>query len=454
MSQTATPHLPPNPRPQNPRPQNPPPQNPGPLSGVRVIELASAMAAATGKLLADLGADVILVEPIGGHATRHFGPFVGDQPHPDRSLHFWSYNTSKRSVEIAFDTPEGAGQFRSLIASADIVVEAESPDRLAALHLDHSDLCPAHPALIWVSVTPYGRTTPSAPRPATDLTLQAGGGPAWSCGYDDHSLPPMRGGGEQAYQVGATFAAMSALTAYLYRLESGEGQHIDVSLHAAANVTTEMSSVSWLVAGQTVQRQTGRHAFAEPTMPVQVLAGDGRYVTTGFPPAESKDFVAVLAWLDELALRDEFPETFLLEMGVERDGLDPRMLEDDPIGMEIYSASRAALCLIASRPPMISSGARRIAISNAASSMPPKRRWKTRISSRAASPPRFTTRNWPAPSPIPARPIASTAPPGPSPAARRWSANTMRKCWEEVLTPWLPPPSLHPPPPPARRRTL
>ena len=351
MSQTATPHLPQNPRPQNPRPQNPPPQNPGPLSGVRGIELASAMAAATGKLLADLGADVILVEPIGGHATRHFGPFVGDQPHPDRSLHFWSYNTSKRSVEIAFDTPEGAGQFRSLIASADIVVEAESPDRLAALHLDHSDLCPAHPALIWVSVTPYGRTTPSAPRPATDLTLQAGGGPAWSCGYDDHSLPPMRGGGEQAYQVGATFAAMSALTAYLYRLESGEGQHIDVSLHAAANVTTEMSSVSWLVAGQTVQRQTGRHAFAEPTMPVQVLAGDGRYVTTGFPPAESKDFVAVLAWLDELALRDEFPETFLLEMGVERDGLDPRMLEDDPIGMEIYSASRAALCLIASRLP-------------------------------------------------------------------------------------------------------
>ncbi len=261
------------------------------------------------------------------------------------------YNTSKRSVELALDTPEGARQFRALVAGADIVLEAEAPDRLGALGLDHADLCPAHPALIWVSVTPFGRQTPSRNRPATDLTLQAGGGPAWNCGYDDHSLPPLRGGGTQGYQIGSVFAAMSALTAYLYRLETGTGQHIDVSLHAAANVTTEMGTVMWLVAGQTVRRQTGRHAWPEPTMEVQVKAADGRYVTTGFPPSDAKDYAAVLGWLDELGLRDAFPEAFFLELGVERGGIDPRDIENDGEAQAIYSAGREALCFIASNIP-------------------------------------------------------------------------------------------------------
>ncbi len=202
-----------------------------------------------------------------------------------------------------------------------------------------------------MSVTPFGRQTPSANRPATDLTLQAGAGPAWNNGYDDHSLPPLRGAGTQGYQIGSVFAAMSALTAYLYRLEAGTGQHIDVSLHAAANVTTEMGTVMWLVAGQTVKRQTGRHAWPEPTMGVQVMAADGRYVSTGFPPSEAKDYQAVLGWLDELGLRDEFPEAFFLEMGIERGGVDSRDMEGDVEAEAIFSAGREALCFIASKIP-------------------------------------------------------------------------------------------------------
>ena len=126
-----------------------------------------------------------------------------------------------------------------------------------------------------MSVTPFGRTTSRAHEPATDLTLLAGGGPVWSCGYDDHSLPPVRGGGNQAFHIGSTFAVMGALTAVLHRDVTGRGQHVDVSMHAAANVTTESGSFDWLVAqehgdppdrtARAADDHAGRRRCAAPT---------------------------------------------------------------------------------------------------------------------------------------------------------------------------------------------
>jgi crotonobetainyl-CoA:carnitine CoA-transferase CaiB-like acyl-CoA transferase len=327
------------------------PPRDGPLNGVRVIELASAQAALAGKYLGDLGADVIVVEPPGGHVTRTFGPFVDDQPGPNTSLWWWCYNTSKRSVEIDLDAADGAHAFRALVASADIVLEAEPPDRLASLGLDHADLRADRPELVWVSVTPYGRDGPSKHRPVTDLTLLAGAGAVWSCGYDDHAVAPVRPGGNQGWHIAATFAAMSALTGYLHRLARGEGQHVDLSMHAAVNITTEGGTFMWLVAGQTVQRQTGRHAWPDRTMPVQVLAADGIHVTTGFLPSEAKDLAAILAWLDLLGLRDALPEAIFLERGVERGGVDAREMAFDDETRAILEAGREGLVVIASHIP-------------------------------------------------------------------------------------------------------
>src|SRR6185312_203419 len=228
------------------------------LAGFRVIELANERIAFAGKLLADMGADVILVEPPGGDPARAFPPFLDDSPGPERSLWWWHYHTSKRGVTLNLDRPEDRRRLEALVGGADILLESEPRGRLAALSLDYDDLKAVRPELIFVSMTPFGRSGSDAP--ATDLTLLAGGGPAWSCGYDDHALPPVRGGGNQGYHTACHFAAMSALTALFWRLSSGEGQFIDVSMHQAQNVTTEAGSYSWLVARQTVQRQTGRHA--------------------------------------------------------------------------------------------------------------------------------------------------------------------------------------------------
>jgi crotonobetainyl-CoA:carnitine CoA-transferase CaiB-like acyl-CoA transferase len=171
----------------------------------------------------------------------------------------------------------------------------------------------------------------------------------WNCGYDDHTDPPVRGGGNQGFHIGSVWAVMGALTAVVHRQATGVGQHVDVSLHAAANVTTEVGTFEWLVARHTVQRQTGRHASVQPTSDTQVLAADGRYVLLGFPPRAGKDYQAILDWMDDLGIRDDFPEAALLDLAVERGGVQIVELGQDPIADEVWNAGRAAMAFIASR---------------------------------------------------------------------------------------------------------
>ena len=146
---------------------------PGPLDGMSVVELASEHAAWAGKLLAELGADVVVVEPPGGHASRTYGPFLDDEPGPERSLFWWNYNTSKRSVVLDLANHDDATRFRDLAAAADIVLEGEPTGRLAELGLDHEQLRADHPELIWVAVTPFGRATSRTTRPPTSHSSRA-----------------------------------------------------------------------------------------------------------------------------------------------------------------------------------------------------------------------------------------------------------------------------------------
>jgi len=316
-----------------------------------VLELASERCAYAGKLLADMGADVVLVEPPGGDPLRAQPPFAGDAPDPERSLSFWHYHTSKRGIALDLAQAEGAALLRRLVASADLVLEAEPPRRLPELDLAPETLLAAHPSLIWISLTPFGRSGPRADEQATDLTLLAGGGPVWSCGYDDHTLPPIRGGGHQGYQIACHFAVLAALTALLHRIATGAGQLVDVNMHAAANVTTEMASYHWLVQRGTVQRQTGRHAMEQATLPAQVRCADGRYATTGVPPRTPEEFRRLHEWLVELGLDSEFPEAAFLEMGAVRESFDLAQLGQDEELTVIFGAGREALAFVASRVP-------------------------------------------------------------------------------------------------------
>ena len=328
-----------------------PPVASGALEGVRVVELCDDLGAFAGKLLADMGADVIKVEAPAGDPTRAYPPFMDDEPNPERSLYFWHYNTSKASVTLDLRDAAEQERLRALVQSADIFLESQPPERLSALGLEYDALRTANPGLIMVSVSLFGRGMPRADEASTDLTILAGGGPAWSCGYDDHSMPPVRGGGNQGYQTASHFAVMSALVALLHRDAGGPGQHIDVNAHAAANVTTEAGSYTWLVARQTVQRQTGRHAGVNPSMPSQIKCADGRYANTGIPPRRPESFAAVYEWLDSLGLIEEFLEAPLLQEGMRRERFDMSMIAQDEELQAIFGAGRAAMNLLASRLP-------------------------------------------------------------------------------------------------------
>jgi benzylsuccinate CoA-transferase BbsE subunit len=241
-------------------------------------------------------------------------------------------------------------KFRTLAAAADVVLEAESPGRLTGLGLSSESLRAASPRLVWASVTPFGpEGAPHAGDPATDLTLSAIGGFVWSCGYDDHKLPPVRGSGLQAYQTASVWAVLGVLTALLERNRSGKGQHIDVSAQAAVNVTTEQATYEYLVGRRDVQRQTGRHAAVDPTSPIYARSADERWVHTGMPPKLKREYVAMLSWLEDLGLRDEFPESGLLELAVEQGGIDPETVGDDPLQTELFRSGRQALSFLASR---------------------------------------------------------------------------------------------------------
>ena len=271
----------------------------GPLAGLRVIELCDQLGQLAGKLLADMGADVIKVEPPGGSTARAVGPFVDDIPGPNRSLNFWYHNTNKRSVVLDLEAATGAAAWKALVTTADIVIEDRPPGALDRLGLGHhsllstggarggaaagtppSSLLPPPSAPIWCSITPFGQDGPWADYQATDLTALALGGPMMMNGYDPsdaEGAPPIRGHGDHAYNTACHYAVQGILAALLHRDRTGRGQHVDASMHEALSSTTEVGLPYWFTKRVNVIRQTGRHAAPARSEPWLYLANDDRH---------------------------------------------------------------------------------------------------------------------------------------------------------------------------------
>lgn len=318
------------------------------LDDLRIIEWCDEKGAWAGKLLADMGAELIKIEPPGcGDATRQYGPFVDDSPDPERSLWFWNYNTGKKSVTLDVTSEQGQALFRKLVKSADIVIESQPPGHAASLGIDYDQVAAINPRLIWLSMTSFGRNVSRKDELATDLTLLAGGGIAWMNGYDDHTLPPVRGGGNQGYHTGCHYGVLSLLVALLHRDRTDEGQFIDVNFNAAVNVTTEAGTFQWLVAKQEVQRQTGRHAGLAQSNPSQFECADGRYVNLSFAARKPAMFRVVHDWLGELDLQQTFEATELLQAGMNRGPITIEELRSEPKVRDMLTAARQALVFIA-----------------------------------------------------------------------------------------------------------
>ena len=198
------------------------------LSPYRVLDLTNEKGYLCGKILGDLGADVVKVELPGGDPARNIGPFYHDTPDPEKSLYWFAYNTSKRGITLNTETTDGREIFNRLVKTADVVIESFMPGYMDNLGLGYSDLSQINPQLIMTSITPFGQTGPYSHYKASDIICWAMGGIMYLMGDPDR--PPLQISFPQAYLHGAAAAAAHTMAALYYRGLTGEGQYVDVAV--------------------------------------------------------------------------------------------------------------------------------------------------------------------------------------------------------------------------------
>jgi crotonobetainyl-CoA:carnitine CoA-transferase CaiB-like acyl-CoA transferase len=270
------------------------------LDDVRVLELTNGLSGAfCAKLLADQGADTLKVEPPGrGDPSRHEPPFLDGEPHPDRSTLFLACNTNKRSITLDVATPSGQAVLMRLIAERDIVIESFAPGYLTDLGLSYEALQQVNPGLIMTSITPFGQTGPYRDYRGNDLIAQAVGGFLYMTGQTNR--PPMGTALEQTAIVSARNAVIASMAALLQQRQTGEGQHIDVSIMEAVVSTPPNFIHQFSFTGAIAGRGFGESAvldgmhLATSDSPVTLTTAG-----TGGNPMETW-----AAFLDEPRLRD------------------------------------------------------------------------------------------------------------------------------------------------------
>ena len=216
---------------------------PGALDDIRVLDLAGEIGQYCTKLLADLGADVIKIEPPSGDPVRHLPPFYGDEEGADRSLYWLNLNTNKRSIVLDLEMPEDRSVLERLVAIADVVVETFEPGHLDRVGLGYEGLSKIKPDIILTSITGFGQTGPHAHYKAPDIVGVAMGGIMWLAGdpKDPPNVPPWK----QGYVSASIHAAGGTLTALYHRDLTGEGQHVDVSMQEAVSIAQETAMQTW-----------------------------------------------------------------------------------------------------------------------------------------------------------------------------------------------------------------
>jgi crotonobetainyl-CoA:carnitine CoA-transferase CaiB-like acyl-CoA transferase len=238
---------------------------PAALSGLRVVELTDLRGALAGRLLAELGADVLKVEPPGGDPGRLRPPFAGDRSAPDCSLAFLYRNAGKRGAVIDLEDDAGRARFESLCARADLLVENLGPAAQERMGLTLAEVRTRHPRLVHVSISDYGLSGPRAAWRLEPLTAFAASGALFASGLADR--PPCWLPGYLAHDCASVVAAVGALAALLARSAGAGGRSIEISVQEAALNGLDPWSIP-----------LADYARAYPFLPASVPRdGDGAY---------------------------------------------------------------------------------------------------------------------------------------------------------------------------------
>ena len=270
----------------------------GLLSPYRVLDLASEQGYMCGKLMADMGADVVKIEPPGGDPSRSLGPFFHDEPHPEKSLSWFAFNTGKRSVTLNLETIDGRQIFKRMVTTTDFLVESYGPGYMESLGLGYAELEKVNPALIMISITPFGPAGPYRDFKGSDLML-------WALGlhthpYGDDDRPPVRVTGEfQAYLNAGAQAAAGASIALYHRAVTGEGQLITISVQECVAKMTVLGT--WDVNKRPIRRGPAINLAGNPIRVNYVWpCKDGDVVMLiGGGPLNVERVKTLLRWMED-----------------------------------------------------------------------------------------------------------------------------------------------------------
>ncbi len=283
----------------------------GMLSPYRVLDLTEGGCNLAGKMLGDLGADVIKIEPPGGSETRRIGPFWHSQIHPERSLFWWAYNINKRGITLNIASADGAAIFRRLAESAHFVLESFPPGFMDDLGLGYEALSRINQSVIVTSIAPYGSSGPKAKNAWSDLTVWSSAGPVYLTG--DMKGPPVAISfmHQAALNAGAEAAAASMIAHY-YRMNTWQGQHVDVSMQEAAYWVMTSWQEFWEVEGVIPQRFGGapkpltEDGLRERRLVYPAKDGYVAFLVLGGGGAGSRSTRAVLKWMSEEGVAPEW----------------------------------------------------------------------------------------------------------------------------------------------------
>ncbi len=275
------------------------------LTGCRALDLTNENGFLCGKILADLGVDVIKIEEPGGNPSRKIGPFWHDDPRPENSLYWFAYNSNKRGITLNLGTRDGIDLFKALVKTADFIIESFSPGFMEKLGLDYISLDNIKKGIILTSISLFGQSGPYKEYKATDIVTMSMSGILFQTG-NFNQVPLYMNIPQACHHAGAD-AAVGTLMAYYNKKRTGQGQHIDISLQQSAAWFLANAIPSWEL-NQTILNRSGTFRWSNYSMQRQVWKCKDGYVFFFLLGGKqgAKTFTRLVQWMEEEGMSNEF----------------------------------------------------------------------------------------------------------------------------------------------------
>jgi crotonobetainyl-CoA:carnitine CoA-transferase CaiB-like acyl-CoA transferase len=276
------------------------------LKHLRALDLTDDKGFLCGKILADLGVNVIKVESPGGDVSRYIGPYYGGKPDREKSLYWWAYNSNKKGITLNLESEKGRELFRKLVKKADFVIESFPPGYMDSLGIGYTELSKDDKKLIWASITPFGPQEPYRSFKDTDIVVMGMSGTLYQTGETDG--PPAHISMPQACMHAGADAAVGCMMAYYQREKTGEGQLVDVSMQQSAGWFQANAVPVYELQGNIMKRSGAfRSGTSSQVAQRQVWKCRDSYVFFNVIGGRTgaKTLSALVAWMDEEKMATE-----------------------------------------------------------------------------------------------------------------------------------------------------